>query len=138
MPSIESISIVWSQCQWELRTRKQFGPRLEAHVNNYNRFEDAVSAVAMLMDEPGTWLAVDEARVRATLGSALPEGLPGWVRTDDDGFYIKINEQGEVVPPCTDPRCEGGVLVIGEYVARDGTVDIHTQPCAECARVNDN
>jgi hypothetical protein len=33
---------------------------------------------------------------------------------------------------CNDSRCENGYIILGEYVAADGSVDTHTHPCGEC------
>ena len=39
---------------------------------------------------------------------------------------------------CNDPRCDGGYVTLGEYVAADGSVDTHTHPCAECNDASDD
>jgi len=34
---------------------------------------------------------------------------------------------------CADPRCDGGVVVTGPYMASDGSPDWHETPCPICA-----
>jgi hypothetical protein len=33
---------------------------------------------------------------------------------------------------CADPRCDGGVIVTGPYMASDGSADWHGTPCGLC------
>ena len=33
---------------------------------------------------------------------------------------------------CADPRCDGGVIVTGPYMASDGSPDWHGTPCGLC------
>ena len=34
---------------------------------------------------------------------------------------------------CADPRCDGGVVVTGPYLASDGSADWHETPCGLCS-----